>query len=40
MTEGRAVGRLGGRGEGIEKFKLVVTEESWGCEVQHREHSQ
>ena len=23
-------------GEGIEKYTLVVTEESWGCKVQHR----
>ena len=26
-------------GEGIEKYTLVVTEESWGCKVQHRKQS-
>ena len=32
------VGRLGGKGERIKKYKLVVTEQSWGCKVQQREH--
>ena len=27
----------GGKGEGIKKYKLVVTEQSRGCEVQRRE---
>ena len=26
--------------EGIKKYKLVVIEQSWGCEIQHREYSQ
>ena len=30
----------GEKGEGIQKHKLVVTEQSWGCKVQHREYSQ
>ena len=28
------------KGEGIKKYKLVVTEQSQGCKVQHREYSQ
>lgn len=28
------------KGEGLEKGRLVVTEQSRGCEVQHREYSQ
>ena len=31
---------VGERGEGIKKYKLAVTELSWGCKVQHREYSQ
>ena len=27
------------KGEGIEKYKLVVTEQSWGCKVRPREQS-
>ena len=30
---------MGGKGEGIVEYKLVVTE-SWRCKVQHRECSQ
>ena len=29
----------GEKGEGISKYKQVVTEYSWGCKVQHREQS-
>ena len=29
---------MGEKGEGIKKYKLVVTEKSWGCEVQPREY--
>ena len=36
----QGVGRIGEKGEGIKKYKLVVTEQSWGCKVQHREYSQ
>ena len=28
------------KGEGIEEYRLVVTKQSWGCKVQHREYSQ
>ena len=31
------VGKIGEKGEGINKYKLVVTEQSWGCRVEHRE---
>lgn len=42
---GGGVGRgmlwgLGEKGEGIDKYKLVVTKQSQGCEAQHRECSQ
>ena len=30
-------GGLGDYGEGIEKCRPVVTEQAWGCRVQHRE---
>ena len=33
------VRRLGGNGEGIKKYELVVTEQSWGSKIQHREQS-
>ena len=33
------VGEMGVKGEGIKKHKLEVTEQSWGCKVQHREYS-
>ena len=36
----RGVGGLGEKGEGTEKYRLVVTKESQGCRVQHREYSQ
>ena len=32
-------GGLSEKGEGIEEYKLVVTEQSQGCKVQHREYS-
>ena len=28
------------KGEGMEKYRLVVTEQSQGCKAQHREQSQ
>ena len=31
------VGRIGEKAERMKKYKLVVTEWSWGCKVQHRE---
>ena len=39
-ADGRGVGGLCEKGEGIERYRLVVTEQSWGCKVQHREYSQ
>ena len=27
------------KGEGIRKYKLVVTKQSWRCEVQHRKYT-
>ena len=30
---------LGGWVKKVKKYKLVVTEQSWGCKVQHREYS-
>ena len=32
--------RVWGLGEGIKKYRLVVTKQSWGCKVEHRKHSQ
>ena len=40
LPDGRRAGGMGEKGEGIRKYKLVVTEQSWGCKLQHREHSQ
>ena len=40
MPEGSGVGGMGEKGEGIEKYRLVVTEQSRGCEVQCRKYSQ
>ena len=40
LPEGRRVGGLSENGEGTEKHRLVVTEQSRGCKVQRREHSQ
>ena len=31
---------LGGKGEGVKKYKLVVTKYSQRCKVQHRKYSQ
>ena len=36
---GQGLGRMGGKGEGIKKYKLVVTEQPWQCKVPHREQS-
>ena len=33
-------GGLGEKGEGVEKDRWAVSEQSWGCEVQLRECSQ
>ena len=30
---------MGEKGKGIKKYKLVVTEQSWGCKAQYREQS-
>ena len=37
---GRGVGGLGEVGEGIEKYKLAVTKQSFECKVQDKEYSQ
>ena len=39
LPDGRGVWGNGGRGEGIKKYKLVVTEYPWGCQVQCRKWS-
>ena len=39
VARGKGVGVWGEKGEGVKKYKLVATEQSWGCEVQHRECS-
>ena len=31
---------MGEKGEGLDKYRLVVTEQSWGHRVQPREYSQ
>ena len=28
---------MGEKGEGIQKYKLAVTQQSWGCKAQYRE---
>ena len=40
IAGGRGVGELGEKGEGFQKYKMVVTKQSQGCKVQHREDSQ
>lgn len=40
LSEGRQVGGLGKTEEGTKKYKLVVTKQSQGCEVQHGEYGQ
>ena len=37
---GEEGGGIGEEGKGIKKHKLVVTEQSQRCKVQHREYSQ
>ena len=37
LTEGREVGKSGEKGEGIEKYRMVVTKQSQECKVQHEE---
>ena len=39
-TNGRTVGEMGKKNQGIEKYRLVATEQSRGCTVQHREYCQ
>ena len=34
------VGGMSKKGEGIKKYKLVFTEQSWGCKIQHRKYKQ
>ena len=34
------IGGDGEKGKGIKKYKLVVTEQPWGCKVQYREYRQ
>ena len=36
----RGFGAIGEKGEEIRKYKLVVTKQSQGCKIQHREYSQ
>ena len=38
--ESWGLGRLGGKGEGAKKDKVVVSKQSQGCHVQHREYGQ
>ena len=35
---GGGMGRLGEKGEGIKKYKLVFIKSSWGCKIQHRKY--
>ena len=39
-VRGEGIGKLGEKGEGIKKYKSVVTEQSQRCKLQHRKHSQ
>ena len=40
-TENRLqVEGLGGKGEGIEMYRLVVSKQSWRCKVEHRKRTQ
>ena len=39
LPEGYGVGGMGEKGEGLVKYKVAVTKQSWGCEVQHGEYS-
>ena len=40
VARGERVGGLGEKGEGTEKYRQVVTEQSWGYKVQHRKYIQ
>ena len=31
LPDGGMLGEMGGKSEDIKKYKLVITEESWGC---------
>lgn len=31
---------MSGKKKGIKKYKLVITEQLWGCKVQHGKYSQ
>ena len=39
LLDGRGSG-VDGKGQGMKKYKLVDTEQPWGCKVQLRECSQ
>lgn len=39
LSEERGLGGLGGKGNEITKYKLVVTEEAQVCGLQHREYT-
>ena len=40
VARGEGLWKLGEKGEGVEKYRMVVTEWPWRCQVQHREYSQ
>ena len=40
VTRGEGGWETGWKGEGDNKYKLVVTKQSWECKVQHRESRQ
>ena len=40
LPEERGVGGMHKKGKMIKNYKLAITEESRGCEVQHKEYSQ
>ena len=40
VASGEGGGGMGKKGKGVEKYKLIVTKESWGIKVQHKEYSQ
>ena len=39
LPDGRGLGGVSQKGDGVKKCKLIVTEQSCGCKVHHREHS-
>ena len=40
VARGDGGGRWGEKDKRMEKYRLVVTEQSWGWKVHHREYSQ